>query len=72
LDEWSFGLYYFISGVSEMKLRWIEREEFVPTETFDLTVTKRKVKVLQYWDKDYFDEGCGFWVDVPLEVEEFL
>ncbi len=55
-----------------MKLRWIEREEFVPTETFDLTVTKRKVKVLQYWDKDYFDEGCGFWVDVPLEVEEFL
>ena len=54
-----------------MKLRWIEREEFKELRSHGLVqLVIEKVKVLQYWDKDYFGEDEGLWVDVPLEVEE--
>lgn len=52
-----------------MKLRWVEREVFVPEKKYgeDIGIVT-KVKVLQYWEIP--TNGKETWVDVPLEVEE--
>ena len=49
-----------------MKLRFVEREIFVPTAygSSENISQIKKVKILQY-----FDDELVTWVDVPLEEE---